>query len=226
MFWHGVTRAGEVGILLPAALLAAWLLVLRRDDGRTAVIWLASLGLGVLITLASKLAFLGWGLGWAALNFSGVSGHAMMATAVYPVLFAVLIPVKSAVGRWCTVGAGMTLAVLVSVSRIVVGAHSSSEVIAGLAIGGVVTAIVLSNGRFAFAMARSQASVPLTRTLAAPLAIALWLTMMPTFGPSFNSHSMITEWSLRLSGRSAPYTRRDMLRQSRQRGTGQGAGSP
>jgi len=63
MFWHGVTRAGEVGILLPAALLAAWLLVLRSDSVRTAGIWLASLGVAVLITLASKLAFLGWGLG-------------------------------------------------------------------------------------------------------------------------------------------------------------------
>ena len=43
LFWHGVTRAGEVGILLPAALLAAWSLVLRRDNGRTAGIWLAAL---------------------------------------------------------------------------------------------------------------------------------------------------------------------------------------
>lgn len=113
VFWHGVTRAGEVGILLPAALLAAWLLMLRRDDGRTAGIWLASLGVAVLITLASKFAFLGWGLGWAALNFSSVSGHAMMAAAVVPVLFAVLIPAPSVVGRWCTAGAGIALALLV-----------------------------------------------------------------------------------------------------------------
>ncbi len=221
MFWHGVTRAGEVGILLPAALLAAWLLVLRRDNGRTAGIWLASLGVAMLITLASKLAFLGWGLGWAALNFSGVSGHAMMAAAVYPVLFVVLIPAPSAVGRWCTAGAGIALALLVAVSRIVVGAHSWSEVIAALALGAVVSAIVLGGNGMALGFAHRQARVSSTRALAAPLVIAMWLTMMPAFGPSLNSHSMITQWSLRLSGRSAPYTRGEMLRQWRQRGVEQ-----
>ena len=225
VFWHGVTRAGEVGILLPAALLAAWLLMLRRDHERTAGIWLASLGVAVLITLASKFALLGWGLGWAALNFSSVSGHAMMAAAVYPVLFAVLIPAPSVVGRWCTAGAGIALALLVGVSRIVVGAHSWSEVIAGLAVGGVVAAVVLCGNGFALAIAREQTRVSLTRTLAAPLAIGLWLTMMPAFGPSFDSHSVITEWSLRLSGRSAPYTRGEMLREWRQRGVAQGVGS-
>ena len=218
LFWHGVTRAGEVGILLPAALLAAWSLVLRRDNGRTAGIWLAALSFAGLITLASKVAFLGWGLGWAALNFSGVSGHAMMAAAVYPVLFAVLIPAPSAVGRRCAVGAGIVLALLVGASRIVVGAHSWSEVIAGLAAGGVVTAVVLGGGGLAHAMAPRPLRLSLTRTFAAPLAIGLWLTMMPAFGPSLNSHSMITEWSLRLSGRSAPYTRGEMLREWRQGG--------
>ena len=218
MFWHGVTRAGEVGILLPAALLAAWLLVLRRDNGRTAIVWLASLALAALITLATKLAFLGWGLGWAALNFSGVSGHAMMAAAVYPVLFAVLFPASSALGRGCAVGAGVALALLVGVSRIVVGAHSWSEVIAGLVVGGVATAVVLSGSGLAPVSARRPSRMSLTRSFAAPLAIGLWLTMMPAFGPSLNSHSMITQWSLRLSGRSAPYTRGEMLRDWQQGG--------
>jgi len=216
MFWHGVTRMGEGPILLPAALLAAWLLALQRGNRRTAGIWLVSLGLAVLVTLASKFAFLGWGLGWAALNFSGVSGHAMMAAAVYPVLFAALIPTPSALGRGCTAGAGIALASLVGISRVVVGAHSWSEVIAGLAMGGVVTAVVLSG--MALATLRSSPRMSFTRLLAAPLALGLWLTMMPAFGPSLNSHSMITEWSLRLSGRSAPYTRGEMLRELRRGG--------
>ena len=97
--------------------------------------------------------------------------------------------------------------------------------IAGLAVGGVVTAVVLSGSGMALAFAREQTRVSLSRTLAAPLVIGLWLTMMPAFGPSFNSHSVITEWSLRLSGRSAPYTRGEMLREWRQRGVAQGVGS-
>ncbi len=225
MFWHGVTRMGEGPILLPAALLAAWLLVRQRDNRRTAGIWLVSLGAAMFFTLASKFAFMGWGLGWAALDFSGVSGHAMMAASVYPVLFAVLIPAPPGPGRWCTAGAGMALAVLVGASRLFVGAHSWSEVLAGLALGGVVTAVVLSGSSMAFGTVRSQSRVSLASTLAAPLAIVIWLTMMPAFGPSINSHSVITEWSLCLSGRSAPYTRGEMLREWRQRRVGQGAES-
>ena len=41
-------------------------------------------------TTASKVAFIGWGLGLSALDFTGISGHAMIASAVYPLLLGTL----------------------------------------------------------------------------------------------------------------------------------------
>ena len=82
MFWHLITRLGEVQILLPAAVVAALVLAARRDSWPTVTLWLSLLGVAVLLTLASKLAFMGWGLGLPAFNFSGISGHAMMAAAL------------------------------------------------------------------------------------------------------------------------------------------------
>jgi membrane-associated phospholipid phosphatase len=220
MFWHLITRLGEVQILLPAALLAAWVLVARRDNWRTAAIWLCCLGLAIALTLASKLAFIGWGLGLPAFNFSGVSGHAMMSAAMYPVLLATLVPARSAAGRWAAFGFGVGLALLVGVSRVQVGAHSWSEVVAGLAVGGTVTVLVL----VAQGLPRGLPRLSMATSVAVPLAIAVWLTVMPAFGPAFNSHSVVTQWSLRLSGRPAPYTRSEMLREYRQRAA-QEAGS-
>lgn len=213
MFWHLITRLGEVQILLPAALLAALVLVARRDGWRTAWMWLSLLGVAIGLTLASKLAFMGWGLGFPAFNFSGISGHAMMASALYPLLLASLVPTRSMSARWLVLASGAVLALLIGVSRVFVGAHSWSEVIAGMAVGGAVTAAVLIGPGLPRGLSRLSAAT----TVAVPLSLVLWLTMMPTFGPAFNSHSMITQWSLQLSGRKVPYTRHDMLREYRQR---------
>ena len=46
--------------------------------------------------------------------------------------------------RWLALGAGCAVALLVGVSRVVVGAHSVSEVMAGLLVGGIVSAGALS----------------------------------------------------------------------------------
>jgi membrane-associated phospholipid phosphatase len=213
MFWHLITRLGEIQILLPAALLAALILVARSESWRTVALWLSLLGVAVMLTLVSKLAFMGWGLGLPEFNFSGISGHAMMATALYPLLLASLVPTQSTPARWLALGAGNALALLVGVSRVVVGAHSWSEVIAGFVVGGAVTAAVL----IGYGLPRGLSRVSTAATVAVPLSMALWLTMMPAFGPVFNSHSMITQWSMQLSGRAKPYTRSEMLQQYRQR---------
>ena len=89
LFWHLLTRLGEMQILLPAALLAM-LAMFRRPEARPlAGWWGVFLMTAALITTASKVAFMGWGLGSAELDFTGISGHAMFAAAVYPLLIRV-----------------------------------------------------------------------------------------------------------------------------------------
>ena len=182
LFWHLLSRLGEAQILLPAAFVFAWWLA-RRAAGRPLVRWWLSLVVvATLITTASKLAFIGWGIGSATLNFTGVSGHAMFAAAIYPLLAATLA--SSRAPRWqglALVGGG-AFALLIGVSRVIVGAHSPSEVIAGLVLGAAASAAALV-----------LTHTPSTRTpLLMPFALALWLAVTPASAPPSNTHGMVT----------------------------------
>lgn len=142
-FWPLLTRLGEAQILLPAALVAAFALQ-RRPEGRPlALWWLLLIATAALLTTASKVAFIGWGIGWPELNFTGISGHAMFAAAVYPLLLGTLASRLPPLARQLAIGAGCALALLVGLSRIKVGAHSGSEVLAGLLVGAVASALAL-----------------------------------------------------------------------------------
>jgi membrane-associated phospholipid phosphatase len=206
-YWHWLTRLGEIQILMPGALLALLALARRSDTHALAIRWLSGLLLGALITTGSKLAFIGWGLGVAELDFTGFSGHAMFAAAIYPMLLGTLNSRLPPGSQKLAIGLGFALAGMVGVSRIMVGAHSGSEVLAGLALG---TAVSF------FALARS----PLPRATVGPLIpalVALWFLLSPVHAPTLQTHSLVTRLSLLMSGHQHPYTRSDMWRDFRAR---------
>ena len=211
--WQLLTRLGEAQILLPAAAVAV-LALLRRPPGRALVAWWAALlAVAVLITTVTKVAFIGWGVGWPALDFTGISGHAMFAAAVFPLLLGAVVP-SLAGGAAPAVATGAALALLVGVSRLQVHAHTLSEVLAGLALGGAVSAAVLWRTR-----------LPPMRVSAWPLLLVLlWLTATPTQAPPSRSHDMVTRLALALSGHTVPHTRAELHLQRRDEaraGTGQ-----
>lgn len=201
-FWHLVTRLGEAQILLPAAALSILALVDQRQGRPLAGRWLATLVAAVALTTASKVAFIGWGIGWAALDFTGISGHAMFAAAVYPLLLGTLAPATPRFAPWLAIAAGAALALLVGVSRVTVHAHSWSEVAAGLSLGGAVVMVSLIRGALTDFRVR----------LWVPLATAPWLLVMPMHAPASNSHALVTRMALALSGRPNPYTRDELQR--------------
>jgi membrane-associated phospholipid phosphatase len=205
-FWLIVTRLGEAEILLPVALLTAMALCLRRDKRPLAVLWMALLLLAVLVTTASKVAFIGWGLGWAAINFTGVSGHSMFASAIYPLLLLTLVASDAQPRRRWALLLGCALAVLVGVSRVAVGAHAWSEVLAGWLVGGAVTAGVL--------LWTATASVRVLPVV--PVLLLAWMSITPVQLQASQSHSLVTRLALKLSGHVQPYTRSDLLRAARQ----------
>ena len=188
--------------MLPATVLMACALLARQHTRRLGLGWMALLALAVGITTASKLAFIGWGLGWAAINFTGVSGHAMFASAIYPVLMLTLVPGGSR-RRWQgALGLGCTLALLVAISRIEVGAHSLSEVLAGLLVGGSVTAATL-----VFFQTSDLAIRPLLTAV-----LLAWVAVTPFQLQASQTHSLVTRLALAMSGHDAPHTRAEMLR--------------
>ncbi len=202
-FWHIVTRLGEAEILLPATLALCWWLARRAEFRPLVHRWLAWIALGAIVTTASKVAFMGWGVGSATLNFTGISGHAMFAAAVYPPFLYSMAATRSAAWRRLAWLAGCALAVVIAVSRVMVGAHSWSEVIAGLLLGGMVSASV------SWMAGRQQAAPPIWL----PVGLACWLAITPAQAPPSATHGMVTRLALSLSGRSQPHTRAELHRE-------------
>ena len=155
----------------------------------------------MIVTATSKVAFIGWGFGSAALNFTGISGHTMLAAAVYPPLISAIASGPSARGRCLAIAAGCVLALLIGVSRLVLGTHSLSEVVAGWLAGGAVSLRVLASG----------ISVPGRLNVTILGVAALWMTLTPATAPTLNTHSLVTRVALQLSGHQHPYTRRALL---------------
>lgn len=206
MFWAALTRFGESGILLPVGIALALWLTAAAGRLRPAFECLVPLGAAVLVTLISKIAFIGFGIGIAALDFTGFSGHAMFAAAVYPILAYSLLGHARRPGLVAGVAAGYAFALLVAVSRVVVGAHSGSEAASGFLLGAAASGLSLRElGR------------PPQRAAPAVLLIGLmlWLMVTPQVPPLVPSHSLVTRLALQISGRQTPYTRADLHREER-----------
>lgn len=196
MLWEKITFIGDAVVLLPAALIVAiWLLAAR--GWRMATVWCALFAFGLLIVTASKIAFIGWGIGVRSLDFTGFSGHAMRATSVIPVMAYLLLQPSKRLLRHAGVALGFALGAIISLSRVAVGAHSMSEALFGALLG-----IAVSGGFLWIARGRS-AAVPYRWLIA--------LSMAGIFGTSHAqpapTHRWITGVALYLSGNDRPYDR-------------------
>ena len=204
--WHWLTRLGEAQILLPAMLMAAAALAWRGAP-RLALAWVTATALAATVTTASKVAFLGYGIGWAALDFTGFSGHAMFAAAVLPLLLRLAAgsaargsPGDGAGPRRQPIGlaAGFALAGAVAVSRVMVGAHSWSEALAGFALGATASALTL----------RWAGALPALRSARwVPVALLGWALLGVVGAPPSRTHDWVTRLALAQSGRSVPFRR-------------------
>jgi membrane-associated phospholipid phosphatase len=203
MSWK-IMRLGDLQILLPAMLLASlWLLVTARAWG-VVLRWWGFTALAVALTVASKVAFAGWGWGFAPLDYAGISGHAMFSAAVLPVL------ARCVAGRagapWPRVGVGLAYAgaVLVAVALVRTGTHSVAEVLLGFALGGGAAAATLRDWPEA-----NAATVPAWL----PVGLAACLLVLPLVKrPTLRPHLWVGDLAVVLSGRVQPYAKDDMRR--------------
>ena len=194
--WYAITNLGGAGLTLPLALaIALWLAT--GYSWRMAASWLLLLGASVGLVTITKIAFLGWGVGVRDLDFTGVSGHAMLSTAVYPVAFFLMLQGARTPLRVAGVLVGLAVGVAVGCSRVVLDAHSPSEAVTGCLVGAL-TALVFVRYWWNAQSARLTASV-VTLSLAA-LTFALHDVRVPT-------HRWITDLALTVSGHEQPYVR-------------------
>jgi membrane-associated phospholipid phosphatase len=195
--WHLITRLGEAQVLLPAFAAVLLWLGLRWGAWAVAARWFACLCLATLVTTVTKVAFIGWGIGYAPLDFTGISGHSMFSSTVLPLLFAAAASTAGPRWRRAAPALGYAAAGLIALSRVIVHAHSPSEAVAGFALGSAASALAL---RWAQAP-----HAPLSKALLA--AWCAWFLMMPVGAPRSRTHDWVTRLALTLSGHERPYTR-------------------
>lgn len=196
--WMAFTKLADTVVMLPvAALCLAWLMLGRA--WRLALWWCVLLILGLTTVAATKIAFIGWGIGVQSLDFAGLSGHAMRASAVVPVLLYLIFQNASAQVRLAAVLAGIGFGLLIGVSRLLVNAHSVSEVVGGCLLG---IAVGLA---FIRMCAEPRAPVPTSPVFALGLLI---LVPIPLLEPA-PTERWVQYVALQLSGQEKPFQRTD-----------------
>jgi membrane-associated phospholipid phosphatase len=135
-----VTWLGGAEVLLAVTLVAALVLLLRRRVAHAALI-AAALGGGEALNWALKAAFerprpaFSEPLATAA-GFSFPSGHAMVSMTVYGALaYVIATRVKSVRTRLLIVGSALALVLAIGFSRVYLGVHYVSDVLAGFSAG-------------------------------------------------------------------------------------------
>lgn len=194
MSWKLMIDIGHTAVALPlAAAIAVWLVTGRA--WRLALCWCLMFAAGLSLVASSKIAFLGWDAGIPALEFKALSGHALCATAVLPVLFFVILQEASHSWRRGGVVFGICLSVALGVLLVHFKFHSASEVFVSSLLG---LSISLGYIRIASALPRPGLS-PWT----VPMSVLAFVLM---FGikPSVVSHKL-DDVALYLSGRDHPY---------------------
>ncbi len=195
--WTTITNLASFSVIAPtAAAITGWLIAGRA--WRLTAWWLL-LFLGAMgIVVASKIAFIGWGIGSREYDFTGFSGHAVRAMSIAPVLLYLLTQRTPAPVRLSAIVLGAGFGTLIAVSRIMVHAHSISESVSGWLLGAAV-----SFG-FIYLLHKSPHIRAHNGVIALGLVGLLFAT--PYVEPT-PTQRWITQAALYLSGHDRPYIR-------------------
>lgn len=191
-FWSGVNLLGQAEIILPIlVLITIWMLWHKKNHQIKA--WLLPLSATSLLTLASKIAYIGWGSGIAIMDFTVISGHSLLASGVWPVITGRVINVSSYKIRYLLLFLGYLLAAMVATSTVVLKAHSLSEAGVGFVLG-VVTSFLAIRGWKTF-------SDPAPHWLS--ISILVWVVIALLAPPPTQIRQFLISLSTYISGKPA-----------------------
>jgi len=204
--WRSLTWFGDSALLLPAGAAVGFALLFTRGWFMLAFRWALAFGGVGFVVLATKVAFVGWGIGSAAADFTGISGHTALASVFWPAACWMATDSRSRSVRRVCIVFGALLAAAVGYSRLVLDAHSASEVASGLTLGYLASAWFITGASRVIRSAISLAPVALLVTAA--LVVLLHGRPAPTT-------PLIERVVVRILGISQPFTRHDLHRRYR-----------
>jgi len=195
--WWDLSLIGSVAVTGPIGIaIAVWLLL--GKSWRLSLAWCLLFCGGMALVVATKVAFYGWGIGVEAVDFAGFSGHSMRAAAVYPVTFYLIYRSSGRRAGYLAAAAGVLLAVLISISRVMVHAHSVSEAVTGALLGFAVA------GLFIWYVS-TEGHLAVSRILVAMCMPILLVT--PQHGDAIHAEGWISQLAMLLSGHDRPFSR-------------------
>lgn len=195
VWWFHLSALGGLNVTALLALaIGAWLVGAR--SWRLALAWCLLFCGAMALAAATQMAFIGWGIGIRALAFTGFSGHATRAAAVFPVAFYLLAERRRDAWRHAALLAGALLAVGVALARVKIGAHTPSEAVAGCVLGLAAAGLFVARTR----AARDFSPRPLL------LGLLAATVLLPRADP-LDAHQWLTAAALKLSGRDRVYLR-------------------
>ena len=139
--WSAISDLGDAAMTLPLAVACCAWLAMSLSGWRAALAWLTPLCAGMLMVGLTKILYAGCGLQIPAIGFRVISGHTMLASAVWPMAFLLASRSGTSTDTRAALMLGFLLAALIGIARVFDQAHTTSEVIAGWALGAVVTVI-------------------------------------------------------------------------------------
>ncbi|MEE4409316.1 MULTISPECIES: phosphatase PAP2 family protein [unclassified Serratia (in: enterobacteria)] len=201
--WYFLTFFGDSMLLLPCALILFVALIAPRATRTAGWQWALIFGCAGGMVCASKLAFMGWGIGIERYDFTGFSGHSALAASIWPVFLWTLTGRCSPAGRTLALIVGYILPLTVGLSRLAIQVHSPSEVISGLVLGYLASSLFL---RLQLNKARPQLSWwQIAGALALPILLMGHRQPAPTQG-------LLERIATILAHTDHPYTRADLHR--------------
>ncbi|MCU5774262.1 phosphatase PAP2 family protein [Erwiniaceae bacterium BAC15a-03b] len=207
MSWRTLTYFGDSMLLIPTAVIIALVMPWKNDDRRAVWFWITTFCLTGIIVSLSKIAFMGFGIGSARFNFTGFSGHSAMSATLWPVMLWLLTGRLPLFWRGMAIGLGYMIPLLVGLSRLVLHAHSTSEVISGLLLGFTLSTAFLV----------SQRSARLKSFSVMQLCVALLVPLILLgHGRIAGTQDFLAQLSTKIAGVEKPWTRAEMLKQARQ----------
>lgn len=204
MNWQWVSFFGDSTVLLPSAAALFVVLLLRRPSRLLAWQWGLLFGITGTIVCASKLAFMGWGVGIREIDFTGFSGHTALSAAFWPIFLWLLCARGTVALRRVAIVAGYMLAGLVGFSRLAIHAHSTSEVVAGLVLGSCGSALFLLFQR------RGSCAVDARLSWGGLLSLIIIPAALLNTGVKAPTQSLLGEIAVKLGPLEKPFTRSDL----------------
>jgi membrane-associated phospholipid phosphatase len=188
---HFVTIFGDGAILVPLSG-AVFVYLIYTKQLPLALEWALTIGICLLMTLCAKLLLLACGAAVPQMDLRSPSGHVSF-SAVFYGCAAVLAGGKLTGWKRYAIGFGVTvLIILIGVSRVRIGAHSTSETIAGFLIGLPCVAI--------FAYLRSRGEIQTDRLIPITVILFLWAFALQQTGIHFSAERWIGHLLVWLGG--------------------------